>query len=97
MTNAGFWLTESRNGKLARNIKIKGEVESISSGRQRELFLCRWRVSVKVLLIMSLRTCFTAHKSDSSSTGLYLRSDDMLHEDQEDSIRWYKGKGNVPV
>jgi len=97
VTNADFWVTESRNGKLARNIKVKGEVESISSGRQRELFLYRWRVPVKVLLIMSLRTCFRAHKSDSSSTELYLRSDDMLHEDQEGSVRWCKGKGDIPV
>ena len=81
MKNAEFWLTESRNGKLARNIKVKGEVESISSG-QRELFLYRWSVSVKVLLITSLRTCFRAHKSDSSSTGSFMRSDDMLHKDQ---------------
>jgi hypothetical protein len=38
-----------------------------------------------------------ARKFDSSLTERYLLSDDMLHEGQEGSIRWYKGKGHVPV
>jgi len=57
-----FRLTESSNGKLARNNIVKVEVKSISSG-QRKLFLYLWRVSVKLLLIMSLRTCFMARNS----------------------------------
>jgi hypothetical protein len=83
---AEFWLAESSNGKLARNNKVKGEVKSISSG-QSEVFLYQWTVSVKILLIMSLPSCFTARKFDSSSTERHLRSDDMLHEGQEGSIR----------
>jgi hypothetical protein len=96
MKRAEFWLTESSNGKLARNNKVKREVKSISSG-QRELFLYRRKVSVKILLIMSLRFYFMVRKFDSSSTECYLRSDDMLHEGQKVSLRWYKGKSHVLV
>jgi hypothetical protein len=46
---------------------------------------------------MSLRTCFLALKFDSSSTGRHLRSDDMLHECKQSSVRWYKCKGHIPV
>jgi len=96
MKSAESWLTESSNRKLARSNKVKVEVKSISSG-QRELFLYQWIVSVEILLIMSLCICFLAREFDSSSTECYLRSDDMFHEGQESSIRWYKGKGHVPV
>jgi hypothetical protein len=68
-----FWLTESRNGKLARKNKGKVEVTTDSSG-QRELFLYRRSVSVKILLIMSLLTCFMARKFDPSPTDIYFES-----------------------
>lgn len=48
-------------------------------------------------ILLSLRICFMVRKFDSSSNERYLRSDDMLHEGQEGSIRWYRGKGHVPV
>lgn len=38
-----------------------------------------------------------AGKFDLRRLSLTLRSDDLLHEGQEVSDSWYKGKGHVPV